>query len=161
MAHAHAADALDADLAAALARALAQGVKQLIASLGHAAGTEADVDLGEAIAGPVLHFLGGFRPAAALLPGQIFADLARRFLRGGIAHRRVAHLHHRRERATAQAGDRFDGELPRRVRVRARRNAQAAVATRPPPSPAPATWQAVPWQTRRMCLPAGLRRNMS
>ena len=49
MAHAHAADALDADLAAALARALAQGVKQLIASLGHAAGTEADVDFGAAI----------------------------------------------------------------------------------------------------------------
>ena len=61
MAHAHATHALDADLAAALARAFAQGVKQLVAALGHAAGTEADVDLGGAVGGRRFHFLGGLR----------------------------------------------------------------------------------------------------
>ena len=42
---------LMADMAAAFARALAQSVKQLVAALGHAAGTEANVDLREAVAG--------------------------------------------------------------------------------------------------------------
>jgi hypothetical protein len=37
-----------------------QCVKQLVAAFGHAAGTEADVDLGRAIAGPMFHFLSRF-----------------------------------------------------------------------------------------------------
>ena len=124
MAHAHATHALDGHLAAALARPLAQGVKQLIAAFGHAAGTKADVDLSEAVAGRRFHFLGGLRPRRRCLAGEIVADLVGRILGGGVSYRRVAHLHHGRERATTEAGDLFDGELLRRVGVGARRNVQ-------------------------------------
>ena len=106
-----------------LARALAQGVIQLIAALGHAAGTQADVDLGEPL--PRGGSISSVDFAACRrLPGEMVADLARSLLRRAASHDRVAHLHHGRQRATTQAGGRFDGELLRRIGVGARRNAQ-------------------------------------
>ncbi len=87
VAHAHAPHALDGHLAAALARALAQRVKQLIAALGHAARAKADVDLRGAIARRVDDFLGGFRACRGGLLGEIIAHLLRTFLRRRVPHR--------------------------------------------------------------------------
>ena len=56
-------------------------------------------------------------------------------------------LHHRRQRAAAQAGDLLDGEQAVGVGVLAVGDVRAAAASASWTSPAPLTWQAVPWQT--------------
>ncbi len=125
MAHADATDALDADRDPALGRAFAKGMKQLVAALGHAAGTEADADLGGAVGGKRPCFLGGLCAVRVGLTDQ-FEDFGGRFLSGRVSQRRVAHLHDGGQRATTEAGDLFDGELASRIGVCARRDVEVA-----------------------------------
>ena len=127
MAHAHAADAFDHDVCAGLLDALLQGLEQTVASLGHAAGTKADVNLRGGVAAGMLRFLAGRdRSLGLCLPRQKILDDARQFFGGHMAVGCLFHLQHRREGAAAQAGHRLDGELPVGIGVIAGRNAQPA-----------------------------------
>ena len=74
---------------------------------------------------------------------------------GQVAVGDAVDLHHRRQRAAAEAGDPLEGEPAVAVGVLAVVEPQVPAAGPRGPGRAPLTWQAVPWQTLMMCCPTG------
>jgi hypothetical protein len=103
-----------------------QRMEQVVAALGHAAGTEAHVDLDRPVAAPARGFGGAGARGAAGLPGQEFAKELWHFFSARVAERVLVDLHHGSQRAAPQARDRLNGELAVRIRVLVGRDAQMA-----------------------------------
>lgn len=124
MAHADATDPFDNHWNAAPICAFAQGIKNLLAPFGHATRAKPDVDLGHAVGGTFLRIDSSPHLLAGPRLGQRFIHLPVNRLRGNLAHRGAIQSDHGRKRATPQAGDGFNGELPRFIGIGPGRNSQ-------------------------------------
>src|SRR5581483_2003233 len=116
MTHADAAHALDGNLGPGLSRAFLQCVKQPVAALGHAAGTESDVNSGRTVR-PRQKFFGRTGEFGRLFGLQKLGDDLWCASGSQMAGGRFANPNHGCQRAATQAGDWLDGEQSLRVGV--------------------------------------------
>ena len=123
------------------------GVVDLAAALGDAAGAEADADLARP---PRRRRTAGRRRcggARAVWRLEEIVDRLGDHLRREAAVGRLVDLHHRGQRAAAEAGDLLDREQAVGVGVLAVVPSRRCWASASWIRSAPFTWQAVPWQT--------------
>ena len=125
VADAHAADALYLDRDGRVPDCVAQGVKEAVAPLGDAARAESDVDGGLlcSVSG-LCGKLGRGRRGGCEPVFLIRLHHLRNGFRACMPERRLVDFDHRRERATAEAGDRLHGEFAPGVGVVAFRDVQ-------------------------------------
>ena len=117
VAHADAADMLDGDGDASFVERGLEGVVELAAAAGDAAGTQADTDLRLRRGGGGVVLVVGVLGVAGLFASEEILKHGGDGVGGEVAVGDLADLDGRGQRATAEARDFFDGEEPLRVGV--------------------------------------------
>jgi hypothetical protein len=125
MAHAYTADTLYRNLRASSLHALPQRVKQLVATLRHAARAETNIDLRQSL-GNAKSLLRGRQCCFPFLAGTKFSNDLGCFLGCRMSKGVLPDAHNGRQSATAETRNLFDSELSVLISVLASRNSQLA-----------------------------------